>query len=76
MYIAGGFLLAALSVPLILRRIPPNPWYGFRVQQTLNHPDVWYAANAYAGWRLFWTGIATIVGAIALYRVPNPGLDV
>ena len=46
MYIAGGALLTALSIPLIQKRIPPNPWYGFRVLQTLNNPALWYPANA------------------------------
>lgn len=76
MYVIGGALLAAVSVPLIQRRIRPNPWYGFRVPQTLHNPDVWYPANAYAGWRLLWTGIATLIGAIVLYLVPNLSLDV
>ncbi len=76
MYVAGGVLLAVLSVPLIQKRIPPNPWYGFRVWQTLDNPDVWYSANAYAGQRLLWVGIATIVGAVVLYLVPNLSLDV
>jgi len=75
MYVAGGVLLAALSVPLIQKRIPPNPWYGFRVRQTLDNPDAWYPANAYAGWRLCWVGIATIVGAVMLYFVPTLSLD-
>ena len=28
MYVATGLLLSALSVPLILRKIGPNPVYG------------------------------------------------
>ena len=61
---------------MIQKRIPPNPWYGFRVPQTLNNPALWYPANAYAGKRLFWSGIAISVGAIALHLVPNLSLDV
>jgi hypothetical protein len=64
MSIVGGALLTALSVPLIQKRIPPNPRYSFRVPQTLNNPDVWHPANAYAGKRLFLSGIAICVGAI------------
>jgi hypothetical protein len=50
--------------------------YGFRVPQTLNNPALWYPANAYAGQRLFWSGIAIGIGAIALYLMPNLSLDV
>jgi len=76
MYVAGGLFLTVLSIPLVQKRIPPNPWYGFHVPQTLNNPALWYPANANAGMRLFWSGIAICVGAIALYRVPNLSLDV
>jgi hypothetical protein len=30
----SGFLLAVLSIPLILRKIRPNSWYGFQVRKT------------------------------------------
>ena len=43
-------VLAVLSVPMTLRRVPPNPIYGFRTRLTLSSPDIWYPANAFAGW--------------------------
>jgi hypothetical protein len=76
LYAGGGALLTALSVPLIQKRIPPNLWYGFRVRKTLENRDVWYAANVYAGRRLFGSGLVTAMGAIALYFVPGLTLDV
>src|SRR4051794_12335337 len=69
-----GCLLAALSVPLILNKIGPNPWYGFRVERTLRDPAVWYAANAYAAWWLLGLGCVLAAATVALYFVP--GLDV
>lgn len=45
------------------------------LRQTLDNPDIWYAANAYAGRRLFWLGVVTIVAAIGLYAVPGLTLD-
>ena len=75
-YVVGGLLVTALSVPLIQKRTPPNPWYGFRVRKTLENRDVWYAANVYAGKRLFGSGLATVMGAIALYFAPGLTLDV
>ena len=48
-YVGSGLLLIGLSVPLIRRKVRPNGWYGFHVRQTLADPDIWYAANAYAG---------------------------
>ena len=52
LFTGSGLLLAAVSVPLVLGKIGPNPWYGFRVRKTLADPAVWYPANAYAAKRL------------------------
>ena len=76
LYIASGLLLAALSVPLILRRIPPNGAYGFRVRQTMENPRLWYEVNAYAGRRLLVTGLGTLLSAILLAQLSWLTVDV
>ncbi len=75
LYVGSGLLLTALSVPMILRRVPPNPLYGFRVPSTLRDPALWYAANRYAGWRLALTGILTAAASIAFSRIPGLSVD-
>jgi hypothetical protein len=42
-------LIGVLAVPLLMRWIPPNRFYGMRTQTTLSRRDVWYSANAFAG---------------------------
>ncbi len=71
MFLVVGGIFIGLSIPLIKGNVPPNRWYGFRVPRTLNDPQVWYPANAYAGWRLLWVGILTLIVAIAAYFIPN-----
>jgi uncharacterized membrane protein len=73
LFTSSGLLLAALSVPLILRKIGPNPLYGFRVQKTLEDPATWYPVNAYAAKRLLVVGLVISVSAILLFLVP--GID-
>ena len=75
LYIASGVLLSALAMPLILRRVPPNALYGFRVQQTLDSPVLWYRVNAYAGRRLLAAGLCTVVAGLALFPVPQISVD-
>jgi hypothetical protein len=70
MQVVPGLLLVGLSVPLILRKVPPNRWYGFRVRWTLDNPPTWYEANAYFGKCLLAAGIAIVVGSVALFEVP------
>ena len=73
LFIGSSVLITALAMPLILRKIKPNYLYGFRVPKTLNDEEIWYAANAYAGWYILWTGIALLVSAIVFYLLPQVG---
>lgn len=73
--VGTGALLSLLSVPLILRRVGPNPLYGFRVKATLENPDLWYDVNAYAGWRLLAAGLVDIGSAVGLSLVPGLTVD-
>jgi uncharacterized membrane protein len=67
--------MIALAIPLILRKVRPNPWYGFRTRKTLSHGKIWYAANRYAGKALLLAGGVIVVAALALhwvFRVAQP----
>ena len=60
-------LIAALSIPLLLRRVPPNGLYGFRTPRTLSSPDIWYPANVFSA-RAMLIGVA--VTAALTWIVP------
>lgn len=51
-------VVSAVSVPMILGRVPPNSSYGFRTRKTLRSPEIWYPANRAAG--CFMVGAATV----------------
>ena len=76
MYILGGLALIVMSFPLILRRVPPNPVYGFRIQWTQKDPEKWYLVNAHTGKWLSFAGICSLLGAIGLSLVPGIHLAV
>jgi hypothetical protein len=71
LFVVSGLLLAGLSVPLMLGKIGPNPWYGFRVRRTLADPAVWYAANTYSAKWFFAVGLLTSMVAVLLYCLPG-----
>ena len=75
LYAFGGTLLAGLSVPLILNKIPPNGLYGFRVPSTLENPGLWYKINAFAGRRFMVVGLGTAVGSIILFYNSQQNVD-
>lgn len=58
---ALGPLLLVLSMPLMLRWVPRNPLYGFRVPATLRDDDVWYEVNASAGRQAVGLGAIMVV---------------
>ncbi|MBV9851213.1 MAG: SdpI family protein [Armatimonadetes bacterium] len=65
-----GLLFVAVSIPLILRRVRPNPWYGFRTPKTLSSEHIWYEANAYSGALLLVAGLVTAAAGIVLALLP------
>ena len=75
MYLVGGVILMALSIPLIRGRIPPNGLYGFRVKKTLAEPRIWYPVNTYAGKWLLVIGVWVIFAALTLRGVAHISLE-
>jgi SdpI/YhfL family protein len=57
---ALGPVLILLSVPLILRWIPRNRIYGFRIASTLANDSVWYDANALSGRHMLTLGLVMV----------------
>jgi uncharacterized membrane protein len=74
LYVVGGLILIALAVPLVLRKIPPNPLYGFRIEWTREDPELWYSVNAYTGKWLVFVGACSVIGAIVLAFIPGINL--
>lgn len=74
-YCAAGVLLAGLSIPLIRKKVPPNGIYGFRIEKTLNNPELWYLVNHYSARRMLWTALAFTGTALVLYFIPGISLD-
>ena len=75
-FLGLGALFIGLSIPLIRRRVRPNPWYGFRVRATLASPEAWYPANVYASWLMLGLGVAVMLVAVAAYFVPGMNVGI
>ena len=65
--IAQCVLLVIISIPLILRIVPPNGLYGFRTSSTQSSAAIWYPANAFMGWALV---VAAVISTILLVILP------
>ncbi len=67
-----GVLFIAIAIPLILRRVPPNSWYGLRVPATFSDETVWYEANVRTAKDILMLGVIVIAVGVALYYTPIP----
>lgn len=65
-FMMTGALLCAVSIPLILERVPPNRHYGLRTRKTLSNERVWYAANRVGGRDLLLAGAGVVLSACAV----------
>jgi uncharacterized membrane protein len=54
-------LIAILCVPLLLGKVAPNGYYGFRTAKTMSSPEIWYVANRFAAINLI---VASVVGLV------------
>jgi hypothetical protein len=57
---ALGPVLVVMSIPLLLRWVPRNYVYGFRIAATLRSDAVWYDANALFARHAFRLGLLMI----------------
>ena len=55
-----------ISIPLVLRIVPPNLFYGFRTRKTLSNTELWYEANYRGGVNLI---IASVIALIARFVI-------
>ena len=76
LFTISGLVLAGISVPLILGKIPPNGLYGFRVKKTMENPAIWYPVNVYSGKWLLVAGLCTVSAAIGFAFIPGITIDV
>ena len=65
---AIGLVLIVLSIPLILRWIPQNRFYGLRIPATCGNKSVWYDANALCGRHLLLLGLLMVTLEFLLPR--------
>lgn len=65
----SGPLLVLLAIPLWLRRIPPNRFYGVRTRETLADEALWYEVNARSGRDLALAAALFMVGALVIDRI-------
>jgi len=68
-----GLVTILVSVPLVLRKVSMNRWYGIRVSKAFVSSQNWYAINAYGGRLFLWYGIGLLAfGVLVGPHAPPP----
>jgi uncharacterized membrane protein len=63
-----GFVILSVSLPLIFRKVPMNPYYGFRVAASYASPERWYSINEYSGRLLAkWSTLPILTGLLGFF---------
>lgn len=65
-------LFVAIATPMILGKVPPNPWVGFRTRKTMSSQALWYKANRTGGIYLMISTLAAVAIWGGLIYVPMP----
>jgi uncharacterized membrane protein len=66
-----GLVLVAISIPLIMRKVPPNSFYGCRTRRALSNPKIWYEANHISGIDFCIGGFVVFVSSLAMLALGN-----
>jgi hypothetical protein len=51
-----------ISLPLVLKMVPLNRWYGFRTRKTMSDEAIWYEANYKGGMGLIVASVIALAG--------------
>ena len=58
-------LVATAGVPLMLKLVPPNPYYGYPARRLASKPEHWVKVNQFAGRAL--VGAAAFAALILMF---------
>jgi uncharacterized membrane protein len=56
-----GLLFVGLAIPMVLKKIPPNPFYGWRTPKAYHSEAIWYEINRYSGRDILVLGVIQFV---------------
>jgi hypothetical protein len=70
-FLAVAAVMCVAGAPLMMKKIPPNAFYGVRIPSTLRDEEAWYRANEAFGRHLMILGVLVAVLVTVLRFVPD-----
>jgi uncharacterized membrane protein len=59
-----GAIFIFLGIPLLMEKVKPNWFYGFRTPTVVKNKDLWYKVNKQVGREFIIAGIILMIGSI------------
>jgi|GEM_PF-2218773 hypothetical protein len=66
LFVGLPLLNVLLGIPLLLKLVPPNRFYGYRTATSFSSPEAWYQINYATGLAMVAAGIAGGIVALLL----------
>jgi uncharacterized membrane protein len=57
-------LIAIAGIPLILKLVPRNEYFGVLTEKALSAEDIWYEVNRFGGWALVVSAVCTVLAVV------------
>lgn len=75
--ISCGVLFVFISIPLVMKKVPMNSLYGFRLSKALESEENWYEINRYGGRQLIqWSVLLIFIGGLYfIFPLGDPGSE-
>lgn len=70
-FLLTGLLYMGLAIPMILRKIPPNQFYGWRTPKAFSSKEIWYEINWYCGRDFFAIGLFIFIFNLIVLLLEN-----
>lgn len=65
---AGALIVIGVSLPLAMRKVKMNDFYGIRIKKSFESKDNWYAINEYGGKQLIlWSIPMLVAGVLSMF---------
>ena len=68
--IISAVLIIGISIPLVLRKIKMNYWYGIRIKESFISEDNWYIINEYGGKQMIIWSVPLFIAGISCLFIP------
>lgn len=69
--LSTAIIIMAVCIPLLLKKMPMNSMYGFRLSKSFRSNENWYAINSYGAKHLIiWSSLLGVLGIVCFFLPP------